>query len=105
MIRDAASSDPDIAALWTRIQTEFHENQRAIVQSIADKGALAAGLDVASASDILWALNHPTLYSLLARERDWSAERYERWLADLCCAQLLSGNAAISTTSPRARPT
>ena len=76
VIRDAASSDPEIAALWARIQTEFHENQRAIVQSIADKGALAAGLDVASASDILWALNHPTLYSLLARERGWPDERY-----------------------------
>ena len=102
VIRDAASSDPEIAALWARIQTEFHENQRAIVQSIADKGALAAGLDVASATDILWALNHPTLYSLLARERDWPPERYERWLADLFCAQLLSGDSSISTTSPPA---
>ena len=102
VIRDAASSDPEIAALWARIQTEFHENQRAIVQSIADKGALAAGLDVASATDILWALNHPTLYSLLARERDWPPERYERWLAGLFCAQLLSGDSSISTTSPPA---
>ena len=105
VIRDAASSDPEIAALWARIQTEFHENQRAIVQSIADKHALAPGLDVASATDILWALNHPTLYSLLARERDWPPERYERWLAGLFCAQLLSGDSSISTTSPRARPT
>lgn len=93
VIRDAASSDPDIAELWARIQTEFHDNQRAIVQSIADKRALAIGLDVASATDILWALNHPTLYSLLARERQWSAERYERWLADLFCAQLLARGA------------
>jgi AcrR family transcriptional regulator len=89
VIRDAASSDPEIAALWGRIQTEFHENQRAVVQSIADKHALAPGLDVASATDILWALNHPTLYSLLTRERHWSAKRCERWLADLFCAQLL----------------
>ena len=102
VIRDAASSDPEIAALWARIQTEFHENQRAIVQSIADKHALAPGLDVASATDILWALNHPTLYSLLARERDWPPERYERWLAGLFCAQLLSGDSSISTTSPPA---
>jgi AcrR family transcriptional regulator len=89
VIRDAASSDPEIAALWERIQAEFHDNQRAIVQSIADKHALASGLDVARATDILWALNHPTLYSLLARERHWSNGRYERWLADLFCAQLL----------------
>jgi AcrR family transcriptional regulator len=93
VIRDAASSDPEIAALWARIQTEFRENQRAVVQSIADKRALPPGLDVATASDILWALNHPTLYSLLARERGWAAERYERWLADLFCAQLLSRDA------------
>jgi AcrR family transcriptional regulator len=102
VIRDAASSDPDIAALWTRIQTEFHENQRAIVQSIADKRALATGLDVASATDILWGLNHPSLYSLLAHERGWSAERYERWLADLFCTQLLGRNSSFSTTGPLA---
>jgi hypothetical protein len=89
VIRDASSSDPEIAGLWERIQTEFHENQRAIVQSIADKNALATRLDVAAATDILWALNHPTLYSLLARERRWSNKRYEQWLADLFCAQLL----------------
>lgn len=89
VIRDAASSDSEIAALWGRIQTEFHANQRAIVQSIADKHALAPGLDVAAATDILWALNHPTLYSLLARERHWSTKRYETWLADLFCRQLL----------------
>ncbi|HEX8975420.1 MAG TPA: helix-turn-helix domain-containing protein [Solirubrobacteraceae bacterium] len=89
VIRDAASSDPEIAELWARIQTEFHDNQHAIVRSIAGKRALAPGLDAASATDILWALNHPTLYSLLAGERGWSAERYEQWLADLFCAQLL----------------
>jgi AcrR family transcriptional regulator len=93
VIRDAASSDPEIAVLWARIQSEFRENQRAIVQSIAEKGALATELDIAGATDILWALNHPSLYSLLVRERRWSAARYERWLADLFCAQLLSRGA------------
>jgi AcrR family transcriptional regulator len=89
VIRGAASGDPDIGALWSRIQAEFHDNQRAVVQSIADKGALAGGLDVAGATDILWALNHPSLYALLAGERGWSPKRYEQWLGDLFCAQLL----------------
>jgi AcrR family transcriptional regulator len=93
VIRGAASGDPDIGALWSRIQTEFHENQRAIVQSVADKGALAAGLDVAAATDILWALNQPSLYAQLTGERGWSPERYERWLGDLLCSQLLSDDA------------
>jgi AcrR family transcriptional regulator len=93
VIRSAASGDRDIGALWSRIQTEFHDNQRGIVQSIAAKGALAPELDVATATDILWALNHPNLYALLAGERGWSPERYEQWLGDLLCSQLLSDGA------------
>jgi AcrR family transcriptional regulator len=93
VIRDAASTDPDIGALWARIQVEFHDNQRAVVQSIADKGALSRDLDVVAAADVLWALNHPNLYALLVGERGWSAERYERWLGDLLCAQLLEPDA------------
>jgi AcrR family transcriptional regulator len=93
VIRSAAPADPEIGALWARIQTEFHDNQRAIVQSIADKHALATHLDVASATDILWALNHPNLYMLLAGERGWSTERYEQWLGDLLCSQLLRDSA------------
>jgi AcrR family transcriptional regulator len=93
VIRSAASGDRDIGALWSRIQTEFHDNQRAIVESIAAKGALTADLDVAAAADILWALNHPNLYALLAGERGWSPERYEQWPGDLLCSQLLSDGA------------
>jgi AcrR family transcriptional regulator len=89
VIRDAASVDPDIGALWARIQTEFHDNQREVVQSIADKDALAPGLDVATATDILWSLNHPSLYALLVSQRGWSPERYEQWLGDLLCERLL----------------
>jgi AcrR family transcriptional regulator len=93
VIRDAASAEPDIGVLWARIQVEFHDNQRAVAQSIADKGALNSGLDVAAAADILWTLNHPNLYALLVGERGWSADRYERWLGDLLCAQLLEPDA------------
>ena len=89
VIRTAAPADPDIAELWSRIQIEFHANQRAVVESIAAKGALAEGLDVAAAADILWTLNHPSVYSLMSAERGWTIERYEQWLGALLCAQLL----------------
>jgi hypothetical protein len=71
-------------------------NRWHVVQSIADKQALAAHLDVASATDILWALNHPNLYMLLAGERGWSPEHYEQWLGDLVCAQLLRDHRATT---------
>jgi AcrR family transcriptional regulator len=89
VIGSAAAGDPAIGALWSRIQTEFHANQRAVVQSLADKRALKAHLDIDEATDILWSLNHPTVYRLLAGERGWPPERYERWLTALLCSQLL----------------
>lgn len=92
VIRSGADSDPEVAALWARIQSEFHDNQRAIVATLAKAKALAPGLTVDRATDILWALNHPTVWLLLSGERGWTAEYYERWLADAACAQLLGSH-------------
>ncbi len=88
-IRTAAPSDPEVAALWESIGTQFHHNQRDVVASIANKGALSARYDVAGAADVLWAVNHPSTYALLVLERGWTPERYERWAGDLLCAELL----------------
>jgi AcrR family transcriptional regulator len=89
VIHAAAPADPDIEALWDRIQTEFHANQRAIVESLHEKNALHPELDVERATDILWTLNHPDLWQLLVGARGWSAEQYEQWFADVACSQLL----------------
>jgi AcrR family transcriptional regulator len=89
VIRSGADSDPEVAALWERIQSEFHANQRSIVETLVEMDALAPGLTVDRATDILWTLNHPTVWLLLTRERGWTAEEYEQWFADASCAQLL----------------
>ena len=89
VIRTAAPSDPDIAALWERIQTDFHANQRVIVESLDAKHALRAGLGVGRATDVMWTINHPSVWQLLVGERGWTPEAYERWCADLACSQLL----------------
>jgi AcrR family transcriptional regulator len=89
VIRSAAPLDPDIDALWKRIGTEYHANQRAIVESLDSKGALKPELDVDHATDILWSLNHPTVWHLLVAERGWQPEQYEQWCADTACSQLL----------------
>jgi AcrR family transcriptional regulator len=93
ILRSAAPTDPDIATLWDRIQTDFHANQRAIVESLDEKGALRPDLDVGGAADILWTLNHPNVWQLLVGERGWTADRFEDWLADALCSQLLRGPA------------
>jgi hypothetical protein len=89
VIRNGAPVDADVAALWDLIGTDFYENQRAIVEVIHRKRALRRGLDIATATDILWTLNHPDVWLLLVGKRGWTPERWERWFADTACAQLL----------------
>lgn len=89
VIRSGARADPNIAELWDNIQSEFLANQRAIVQSIHRRNALARGLTVSRAADLLWTLNHPDLYQLLVGERGWTPEQYEKWLARATADQLL----------------
>lgn len=89
VIREAAPVEPDTGALWERIQTEFHANQRVIVERLAQRKALRRGLDVDRATDILWTLNHPDVWQLLVGERGWTPEQYEQWFGDTACSQLL----------------
>jgi AcrR family transcriptional regulator len=89
VIRSAAPLDPDIEALWERINTEYHANQRAVVERLSDKAALRADLDIERATDLLWTLNHPNTWQLLVARRGWTADQYEQWIADTACAQLL----------------
>jgi hypothetical protein len=94
VIRSAATADPDIGTLWARIQTEYHANQRAIVERLHERDELAPGLDVDRAADILWTINHPNTWQLLVAERGWTPEEYERWAGQTARAQLLPGDVA-----------
>jgi AcrR family transcriptional regulator len=90
VIRDAAAADPDIETLWSRIQSDFYDIQRPIVEALQRKKALRRDLDVTRATDILWTLNHPDLWRLLVGARGWTAEQYEQWFGDTVCSQLLT---------------
>ena len=91
VIRAAAPTDPDIQALWDRIESDFHANQRVIVESLEKKDALAPGLDVNRATDILWALNLSNLWQLLVVQRGWTPEQYEQFVGDIARSRLLGG--------------
>lgn len=94
VIRSAAAIEPDIGALWGRIQTEFHDNQRVILQTLHDRGALRPGLGLDRATDIVWTLNHPDVWGLLVGQRGWSPDEFEQWFGDTIVAQLLPPRAA-----------
>jgi AcrR family transcriptional regulator len=90
VIRSAAAIDADAAQLWARIQADFHDNQRAIVEALRSRRALRRGLTVARAADVLWTLNHPDLWLLLVGERAWTPQEWERWFAETIRSQLLA---------------
>jgi AcrR family transcriptional regulator len=89
ILRGAAPADREIDALWQRIQAEFYENQHAIVKQLKRIDGLRSGVDVERGADILWTLNHPSVYALLIGERGWTPGNYEEWLGDAFCSQLL----------------
>ncbi|MEY2424557.1 MAG: hypothetical protein QOI61_129 [Actinomycetota bacterium] len=92
VIRSAASVDADSAALWQLITTDFHANQRALVDAIAKRKGLRAGLSVGQATDVLWMLNHPDTWLNLHGERGWSAKEFEKWFTQSARMLLLKGD-------------
>jgi AcrR family transcriptional regulator len=98
VIRSAADVDDDLASLWHLIETDFWNNQRVVVESLHATRSLRRELGVERATDVLWTLNHPDQWQLLVVQRGWSADEFERWLADSTCFHLLA-------TKGRAAPT
>jgi hypothetical protein len=85
----AASSDPEIAAMYRRQQQARYGDQRRVARSLSRKGALRAGLSEARATDIMWAIANPSTYQSLIGERKWATDEYERWLTQVLISTLL----------------
>jgi AcrR family transcriptional regulator len=89
ILADAARSGEDAASLLAEIARQRHEGQRRLARSLARSGALRPGLRERDAADIIHALASPEVYGLLAFDRGWNGERYEKWLKSILTDQLL----------------
>jgi AcrR family transcriptional regulator len=94
IVRHAAATEPALADLWDRIETEFRTVLGGIAQRLDALGSLAPGIDTAAATDLLWTLNHPDTWHLLVRRCGWTADRYERWVGETLSTQLLGTSRA-----------
>jgi AcrR family transcriptional regulator len=65
----ASRSEPELAELLDKL----HSIRRANLAVFAPGDAL----------DSVWALTSPELYELLRRHREWSGERYRKWLTEM----------------------
>lgn len=85
----AATVDPTVAELWETMQSQRLLGAQEVSSSLASKGPLREGMDAQSVADILWCVATPMNYRRFVRERGWTSERYERWLAEFMITSFL----------------
>ena len=89
VLRAAAASDRDLHQLWRASEDERRGGAAIVVDALLRKSPLKAGLDRAAAIDIMWILTASDIFWRLVHTRRWSLTRYENWLGDTLCEQLL----------------
>ena len=89
VVRDAAVTDPDMAAQWTTNEQQRLTAFHTLAQLLADRHALKPGLSVAEATDVIFGLLSLEIYLLLTTRRGWTAERWQRWVTEMLTAALL----------------
>jgi AcrR family transcriptional regulator len=89
ILRSAAASDPRAAELQRRDAQRRGHGQRAYINMLLANGPLRDGLNAADAAATYSALSNPNTYTLLVRERAWTADKFEQWLGDSLTLLLL----------------
>ena len=56
---------------------------------LRDAKRLSPELDYGTARDVFWTLTGRDIYRMLVRERGWSSQQYQDWLADTLVRSLL----------------
>jgi len=83
VVRGAAAADPEIAALRDLGRAQRLAGQRELLAIAIGRAALADGLDLEAAADIVYVVGSPEAFQSLTVERAWSADRFERWYGDM----------------------
>jgi len=90
LLRGAGVVAPELAKLEQQRERLRYERQERMIISLRDAKRLRRGLNHRTARDIFWMLTGRDVYRMLVRERAWSPQQYEEWLADTLVHSLLS---------------
>ncbi len=89
LLRGAGVVTPELAKLERQRERLRYERQERMITSLRDARRLRPALDYTTARDIFWMLTGRDVYRMLVRERGWSSQKYEGWLADTLVHSLL----------------
>src|SRR5712691_10458733 len=90
LLRGAGVVAPELAKLEQQRECLRYERQERMIISLRDARRLRPELDHTTARDIFWMLTGRDAYRMLVRERGWSSQKYEDWLADSLVHSLLT---------------
>src|SRR6266446_5518862 len=90
LLRGAGVVAPELAKLERQRERLRYERQERIIINLSDAGRLRPELDYTTARDIFWMLTGRDVYRMLVRERGWSSQKYQDWLADSLVYSLLT---------------
>lgn len=89
LIRAAAATDTEIAALLEAGDNERLDRMRHHAEFLAERGYLRDGVTTDKATDILYACSSVEIYELLVLQRGWSLPEFARFIADFMISGLL----------------
>ena len=90
LMRGAGVVAPQLAKLAQQRERLRYEKEESMISFLRNRAALRPGLSHKTARDIFWMLTGGDVYRMLVRERGWSAQKYQNWLADTLVHSLLS---------------
>jgi AcrR family transcriptional regulator len=89
LLRGAGVVAPELAKLEQQRERLRYERQERMIISLRDAKRLRLGLNHQTGRDIFWMLTGRDVYRMLVRERRWSPQKYQDWLADTLVRSLL----------------
>lgn len=89
VMRAAARTEPEIADLLHALLAERFQNLSRFVGHVAARTALRSAIDETTASETVWAMTSPEIFSLFTADRGWTRAQYARWLGDALVRWLL----------------
>jgi AcrR family transcriptional regulator len=89
ILRGASVLAPEFKELEQEREERRYERQGEGIKKLMQEKALAKGLTLQKARDILWFLTSRDIYRMLVIERGWQSDEYEEWLAQFLAKSLL----------------
>jgi AcrR family transcriptional regulator len=90
LLRGAGVVAPELAKLQQDRESLRYDREKSVITFLHKSGKLRPKLSRRTARDIFWMLTGGDVYRMLVRERGWSPEKYQHWLAGALVKLLLA---------------